>query len=84
MPGDTKDGTHEADDPTPDVIPAFEMLRAAQDAETRALEDLLLAALGDERGDVDNAAVAIESAIAQHRAVHEELSMLKDVHEAKR
>lgn len=68
----------------PDVTPAFQMLRAAQDAETQAMESLLLSALTDDTGDVDRATQAIENAIAQHRAAHEELAAIREIYDGDR
>lgn len=67
------------DTAVPDVLPAFQMVRVAQDAETRAIESLLLYELNPTRTNVDKATAALQTAIEQHRAAAEELTGLKDV-----
>lgn len=79
MEGETNTNGDDVSTP-PDVSPAFQLLRTAQDAETRAMETLLLSALTENRGDVDRAAQAIDSAIAQHRAATEELRAIRKIY----
>lgn len=67
----------DSDATVPDVMAAFQMLRAAQDAEARAIETLLLYQVHPQQFDVDTATASLDRAIAQHRAAGEELTALR-------
>lgn len=68
----------DSDATVPDVMAAFQMLRAAQDAEARALETMLLHKVNARGIDVDSAEASLDRAIAQHRAASEELRALQE------
>lgn len=59
-------------------LAAFQKLRAAQDAESRAIEALLLYELEPRPNNVDTATRELDRAIEKHLAASEELSSLKD------
>ncbi|WP_259518983.1 hypothetical protein [Halanaeroarchaeum sp. HSR-CO] len=75
---DTPPSPTDSDATVPDVMAAYQLLRAAQDAESRAMETMLLHQVDGQRNDITTAEKSLDRAIAQHQAASEELAALRE------